>query len=182
MFAVIPLVFIVLSAAGIGYIVGPKFKEIRRREELPEAKEDFWHSIFPEFFTFLRASGSRWGVFKASAAADYEKFLRRVKILSLKTHNLSDKLLEKKQKNGKAAGAEFKIPKEQTVNPQFKTKESNLIVEIAKNPKDKSLYKALGFLYMENKMENDAREAFNVVLELDPNDLETRANLEKLIH
>ncbi len=184
MFAVIPLAFIFLGAAGIGYIVWPKIKELKQREEPPEAKEDFWHSIFPEIFGFLNSAVSRWSVLKSNALADYEKFLRRVKIISLKTHNLSDKLLEKKQKNGKAASLEFKeidsFSKEQAANAQFKIKEDNLIIEIAKNPKEKNLYKTLGAFYLENEMFSDAKDVFNVVLELDPNDLEAKERVEKI--
>lgn len=181
MVIIIPLILAAAGVAGIGYIVWPKVKEIKQKENLPEVKDDFSHSIFPEFFAFLNSAGSRWSIFRSNAAADYEKLLRRVKILSLKTHNLTDKLLEKKQKNGKAAGAEFEASKEQTVNIQFKTKENNLIIEIAKNPKDKNLYKTLGALYFENQMYGDAQDVYNVVLELDPNDLEAKEKLEKLV-
>lgn len=163
---------------GIGHIILPKIKEVRRKEGLPEIKESFWRLMMPEFFNVWDKID--FPGFKKSILSDYEKFLRRVKILSLKTHNLSDKLLEKRQKAD--LKPEFKEidngPK--PVNIYFKTRENNLIAEIAKNPKDKRLYKVLGALYLENQMFEDAKEVFSVVLELDPNEIEAKETLEKI--
>ena len=181
MFLIIPLILIVGSAWGIGYIFRPKIKELQGKENLPQIEESFWRLMFPEFFNFWDRID--FGGFKKNFLNDYEKFLRRVKILSLKAHNLTDKLLEKKQK---AAGKpEFReevklINGQKTVNIYFKTKENNLISEIAKNPKDRNLYKTLGALYLENQMYDDAKEVFNVVLELDPNDEEAKGSIEKI--
>ncbi|MEK7537301.1 MAG: hypothetical protein AAB584_02570 [Patescibacteria group bacterium] len=180
MFLFIPLILIVGSAGAIGYIVWPKIKEIKKSEKPPEVKESFWRLIAPEFFKAWDKIDFHG--FKKEALTDYEKFLRRVRILSLKTDNFVNKLLEKRQK--KAVRPEFKDvfssaePKANGSN--FKVKENAIISEIAKNPKDKNLYKALGAFYLENEMLNDAREVFDVVLELDPNDLETKEALEKI--
>ena len=183
MFFLIPLIFIFTGVAGIGYIVWPKAKEIKGKGDLSEIKEGFWHLMFPELLDFLSLARSKFKIFKDSAAVDYEKFLRRVRILSLRTDNFVNKLLEKRQKNG--IKAEFKEINPQltspAVNTYFKTKEDNLIAEIAKNPKDKNLYKALAGLYMESQMYDDAEEAYNVALELDPADLEAKEGIEKII-
>lgn len=182
MFLFIPLILIAGSAGVIGYIVWPKIKEIKKSEKLPEVKENLWLLIAPEFFkTWDKID---FHGFKKNALADYEKLLRRVRILSLKTDNFVNKLLEKRQK--KAIRPEFKEtffsdePKANASN--FKAKENGLIAEIAKNPKDKNLYKTLGALYLESKMLSDAREVFDVVLELDPNDLETKVNIDKIVN
>lgn len=183
MFFLIPLILAFGGFIGIGYIVLPKAREMKGKKDLPGINEDFWHLMFPELVRFLNLTQSKLKVFKDNAAVDYEKFLRRVRILSLKTDNLVNKLLEKRQKNG--VKKEFKEINShlngQTVNKYFKTKESNFIAEIAKNPKDKNLYKSLAALYMENKMLSDAREVFDVVLELDPNENEAREALEKIV-
>ncbi|MEK7659198.1 MAG: tetratricopeptide repeat protein [Patescibacteria group bacterium] len=182
MFLIIPLILIAGSVAGISYIVRSKIKEIKSSKNFSEVKKDFWHLILPEFFNI-------WGKidfqgFKKNALADYEKFLRRVRILSLKTDNFVNKLLEKRQK--KTVRPEFKEtffsdePKANVSN--FKAKENSLIAEIARNPKDKNLYKMLGAFYLKNEMLSDAREVFDVVLELDPNDGEAKEALEKIIH
>ncbi len=181
MFWMIPLALIAGSFYGISRVVWPKFKGLRRREDLPEIKDDFWRLMLPEFFSSLNLTRSKLKILRINAAADYEKFLRKVRILSLKTDNFINKLLEKRQK--KASRPEFKkmeINGQKEPNVYFKTRENNLIAEIAKNPKDKNLYKALGALYLENKMFRDAEEAFNVVLELDPNEDEVKQNLEKI--
>lgn len=177
----IPLALIAGSFYGISRIAWPKFKGLRRREDLPEIKDDFWRLMLPEFFSFLNLTRSKLKIFRSNAAADYEKFLRKVRILSLKTDNFINKLLEKRQK--KASRPEFKkaeINGQKEPNVYFKTRENNLIAEIAKNPKDKNLYKSLAALYMESKMYDDAEEAYNVVLELDPNDAEAKKSLEKI--
>ena len=183
MFSIIPLILAFGGFIGIGYIVLPKAREMREKEDLPEINESFWHLIFPELIRFLNLTQAKLKVFKDNIAVDYEKFLRRVRILSLKTDNFVNKLLEKRQKNG--VKKEFKEVNNhfngQTVNKYFKTKENNLISEIAKNPKDKNLYKSLAALYMENKMYDDAEETYNVVLELDPNENEAMEALEKIV-
>lgn len=182
MFLIIPLILIVGSAWGIGYIVQPKIRELQGKENLPQVEESFWRLMFPEFFNFWDRIDFEG--FKKNFLNDYEKFLRRVKILSLRTHNLTNKLLEKKQKV--AARPEFKetepLNGQKAVNIYFKTKENNLISEIAKNPKDKNLYKTLGALYLENQMYDDAKEVFSVVLELDPNDGEAKEGIDKIVN
>ena len=181
MYLIIPLILIGGGLGGIGYVVWPKFKALKERDDLPEVKEDFWKLFFPEFFRFLKIARENYHISKENLIVGYEKFLRRAKILSLKTDNTINKLLEKRPRVKQSqAKPEFKKLVEKEINHQFKSKENYLISEISKNPKDKNLYKALGVLYMENKMENDAREAFNVVLELDPNDEEVKERLEKI--
>jgi len=167
--------------AGIGYIVWPNLKALKEREDLPEIKEDFWKLFFPEFFRFLKVARENYRISKENLIVGYEKFLRRAKILSLKTDNTINKLLEKRPRVKQSqAKPEFKKPVEKGINHQFKSKENYLISEISKNPKDKALYKALGALYFENNMASDAKDAFSVVLELDPNDKETKESLEKM--
>jgi len=182
LFIIIPLILVFGAASGIGYIVWPKFREIEKKGDLPEVKEDFLHSMFPELISFLNLAQSKFKVFRDNVAIDYEKFLRRIRILSLKTDNFVNKLLEKRQRNG--TKIQFKemnsFSNGQAVNTYFKAKENNFIAEIAKNPKDKNLYKSLAVFYMESKMHDDAEEAYNVVLELDPNDMEAKESLEKI--
>lgn len=181
MFWIIPLVLIASSAAGIGYIVWPKLKVLKNDEALPEAGENLWRLISPEFFRVWDSIDFQG--FKRNALADYEKFLRRVRILSLRTDNFVNRLLEKRQKRGPKP--EFAEPggsadETRQAGAYFKTKENNIIAEIAKNPKDKNLYKALGALYFENKLYGDAKEVFSVVLELDPNEEDSKQALEKI--
>lgn len=182
-YLIIPLILIGGGLTGIGYIVWPKFKTLKEMEDLPEIKEDFWRLIFPEFFRFLKIARENYHTSKENLIVGYEKFLRRAKILSLKTDNTINKLLERRPrvKQGHISKTEFeKRARVNEISHQFKSKERHLIAEISKNPKDKDLYKALGFLYMENQMASDAREAFSVVLELDPNDPEIKESLEKI--
>lgn len=182
MYFLIPLILITGSAVGIGYIVWPKVRQVKGVEKLPKAEGDFWRLMFPELFGVVEKIDLK--AKKDEVLLGYEKFLRRLRILSLKTDNVINKLLEKRPKVEQKA--EFKeVLQEEAVEAngasiQFKAKENHLISEIAKNPKDKNLYKALGTLYMGNKMLADARESFNVVLELDPNDSEAKTSLEEM--
>ena len=170
MFLIIPLILIVSSAGAIGYIVWPKIKEIKKSDAPLEIKEKIWRLALPEFFNAWDKIDFQG--FKKNVFVDYEKFLRRVKILSLRTDNFINKLLEKRQK---------KAPKPDRADfSSFKSKENKLIAEIAKNPKDKNLYKALGVLYAKNRMFGDASEVFNAVLKLDPNEDEAKKSLEKI--
>lgn len=166
MFLIIPLILIVFSAAGIGKILWPKIKEIKNSDAPLEIKEKIWRLALPEFFNAWDKIDFQG--FKRSVFIDYEKFLRRIKILSLKTDNFINRLLEKKQQ---------KPPKPDLSD--FKTRENRLIAEIAKNPKNKNLYKALGVLYAKNNRFGEASEVFNMVLKLDPNDLEAKESLEE---
>jgi tetratricopeptide (TPR) repeat protein len=188
MFFVIPLILIFGAFGGIGYIVWPKFKEIKKKEDLPEIEQRFWSLMVPELVHFFNFTGSKLKVFKDNAATDYEKFLRRIKIMSLKTHNLTDKLLEKRQKNGIKSEFEFESKEikdntnGKTASASFRTRESGFIAEISKNPKDKVFYKSLAALYMESEMYEDAEEVYNVILELDPNDAEAKEELDKIVN
>lgn len=184
MFVVIPLILFASGVAGLGYVLWPKIKEIKKREDLPEIKESFWRLMVPEFFSFW--DNIDFEGLKKNTSSDYEKLLRRVRIISLKTDNFVNKLLEKRQaKSVPSVRPEFKEKSEDSDEPKvnqayFKTKESSLIADIARNPKDKNLYKTLAALYFENQMYKDAKDVFDVVLELDPNEEEVKQTLEKI--
>ena len=179
-FWLIPLILIGGSLYGIGHIIRPRFKEIKQKEGLPEIKDGFWHLMLPEFFYFWDRIDFHG--FKRNVLTDYEKFLRRIKVLSLRTDNFVNKLLEQRQKKTlpKPEFKELNSKGQKEENIYFKTRENNLIAEIAKNPKDKNLYRALGALYLDNKMYSDAKEVFNVILELDPSEEQVKDTLEKI--
>lgn len=184
MFVLIPLILIASSVGGIGWIVLPKIKKIKVKESLAEAREDIWHLLLPEFFGLWNKIDFQG--FRKGTLAEYEKLLRRIRILSLKTDNFVNHLLERRRKRTpKPEFKEYVFSSEPEADSSkngsnFKTKEISIIAEIAKNPKDKNLYKTLGAFYLENKMPADAKEVFDVVLELDPNDLETKKSIEKI--
>lgn len=184
MFLIIPLILIFGSLLAAGYIVLPKIKEMKSKEDLPEIKENITELIFPEIPAFFKKINFEG--FKKNLLIDYEKFLRKIRILSLKTDNIIYKLLEKRAKSKekpefKEEISQEKIPQQDNLNHnQLKNKETQLIAEIAKNPKDKNLYKILAAFYLENKMFEDAKEALKVVIELDPNDREAKRDLRGL--
>lgn len=62
----------------------------------------------------------------------------------------------------------------------LKQKEIALLKQVSARPKDISLYKRLGFLYVELGLRNEARQAFETALRLGSQDSEIKKQLEKL--
>lgn len=194
MYLIIPLILISASLFGIGFIVWPKLRVLKNSSESYklESGENFWNLMFPEFFHLVDKIDLK--SYKESFLSDIEKFLRRIKILSLKIDNAINKWLEQRPKvsNGDfnkvevddkektGNNIEENSKKATVVNAVFKNKEKELIAKISQNPKDKELYKALGALYLEYNELSDAKAVFNVILELDPNDKEARETLKKI--
>lgn len=169
------LILLSISLSGLTLIILPKLKLLK--DVKLEKEFSFWRSMFPEFYNILYKINIK--NYKENLLTDYEKFLRKIKIISLKTENLISRLLEKRAKKEKREFINFEETKKIN-NHEFRNKEKELIAQIAKNPKEKNLYKELGALYLENQILNDAKESYKVVLELDPNDLEAKEAMEKL--
>ncbi len=72
------------------------------------------------------------------------------------------------------------MTKKPVTKMDLKAEEQRLIIEIAKNPKDATLYRELGNIYMKTGEINDAWESFKKALELEPTDEESKGKLEKL--
>jgi len=186
LYILIPLILIIVSIATIFFILVRKKSALKNLELDPNA--DFWKNMTPEIANAIKDLPLE--EYKTQAIKEYEKILRRLKIFSLKVENKTSHLLTKVPKtvNGEVTNSiekqeeiqeqkneqEIKEEKkEEKQNQNFKNQEQKIIMEIAKNPKDPLLYKKLGSLYLENEMKQDAREAFETALELDPTDEET---------
>ena len=63
----------------------------------------------------------------------------------------------------------------------LKEKEQLLIIEIAKNPKDTRLYNELGNLYMRTGEYEDAKNSFEKILELEPENEAIRRKLARVL-
>ena len=137
-----------------------------------------------------------------------ERIMHKLKLLSLKFHNVSDGLVhlihEKRQRRKnieqqkivenekieKFVEQELPQPirpliREAIVRPIIKTKEKNqleevLIKRIAINPKDIEAYERLGDYYLESENYQDSKECFKQVLKLSPMHYKARLKIRKL--
>lgn len=137
--------------------------------------------LFPELLGFfknlkLREYGNLWFI-------ELEKFLRRLRVVSLKMDRISESWI-KKIRNGNISRTitsnvsdtkeevEVSVPKIQSAPvitmEDMKRDEQRLIIEIAKNPKDSRLYEVLGDLYVSMNNLSDAKESFEAAIELSP--------------
>ena len=140
--------------------------------------------LFPEVKTLIEKL--KFHEYQVIWLREAEKFLRRARLLSLKIDRLSDTLIKKirrvninGQLNGQAVSKTIEEKKETivavdpakkaTISTNFlKNEEERLIIEIAKNPKDATLYESLGDLYTEMENWTDAKESYEAAIELNP--------------
>jgi tetratricopeptide (TPR) repeat protein len=181
MFIIIPISFLVASILGILFIIGKKMPYLRKLSpESHEIGDTIFHDLFPEIDRGLKSID--WKQYRKSLLKEVEKFLRRLKLFSLKIDYISDSLIKKIRKihitdhiaqetmpqntletlNSEAASS-FKSPLD-----ELKDREQQLIIEIAKNPKDPVLYETLGDLYIKMNNKNEAKESYEAALSFNP--------------
>lgn len=175
MFLIIPLVLILASAIGIFLIIWrkmPYLKKLSITEVSPDSS--IWSEFFPELAEGINTT--RLKHYRGIWLLELEKFLRRLRVMSMKMDRTSDSLI-KKIRNV----TEIKPPLVKTSEPatlpstvqedkteDLKKEEQRLIIEIAKNPKNSSLYETLGDLYMKMSNFSDAKESYEAAMELAP--------------
>ena len=185
-FILIPFVIILLSAAGIFAIIWRKLPYLRKLSVADVHSEPgILVDLFPEFTGHINSAWLKH--YRAVWFIELEKFLRRLRVLSLKMDRTSTALI-KKIRNvtaptpkgvgvpTEASGKEKHEVKEQPATvDEMKKEEQRLIIEIAKNPKNSSLYEVLGDLYMKMSNFADAKESYEAAIELNP----TKEELKK---
>ncbi len=156
---------------------------------------DILTDLFPEFSE--RFKSLKFKEYSNLWLVELEKFLRKLRVVSLKIDRISDSWI-KKIRRGNGFGAITSVVSDQTetsiskIQPSPKTtledmkrEEQRLIIEIAKNPKDSKLYEVLGDLYVKMNSFSDAKESFEAAIELSPNNEELKKKLslvlEKLV-
>lgn len=198
MFILVPLMLILASVIGILIIVFRKMPYLNKltpethlgsnvlADLLPELSKGFKNLKFKEY-------GDLWLV-------ELEKFLRRLRVVSLKMDRISDSWIKKIRSGNisratmsavteKKEAVDFSVPKIQPSTvvtiEDLKKEEQRLIIEIAKNPKDFGLYETLGDLYVNMNNFSDAKESYEAAIELNPNNESLQKKLsqasEKLI-
>lgn len=198
MFLIIPLFIIFVSVLAIAYIVWRKVPYLKKLspEEYPSNSE-FLLDFIPELAT--RYGRGQAKQYKDDLLLEVEKFLRRMRLFFLKIDSISDALIKKIRRSHLG-----QLPKEvmsieatpvvladelsktrvrksrQLSEEELKKEEQNLIIEIARNPKDAKLYVALGDIYV--KMDNlqDAKEALEAALKLDQANEQVKRKIERI--
>ena len=198
MFFLIPLVIFVVSIAAMCWIIVRKFAYLKKLEpEIIKSSSGTEVSFWAEFFPGLamRLKDHKFHEYKLNFLAEFEKFLRRLRLLSLKLDTVTNRLIHRVRKSAVhnegliTERAARKIEQEQAAaeingnnGPKDpKEEEQGLIMEIAKNPKDAALYGKLGNIYMKTREWHDAAESFKKSLELEPENEATKAKLEKAL-
>lgn len=196
MFFLIPLGIFLISLFLITWLVARKFVYLKKLapgviDNSDVAQESFLAEFFPEMAQHLKMAKLR--EYSAAVLAEFEKLLRRLRLISLRIDTLMSQLVHRVRKSNArreeilvketVAEAEKEVSKPiriSDVKKDLKEEEQRLIIEIAKNPKDAELYKKLGQVYLKTGEDRDASESFKKALELNPEDRETKAKLEKL--
>lgn len=181
----------------MAWIVGRKFVYLKKLNpeafEGPAAQDNFWTEFFPGLAVRLQGSNTRehWLNF----LAEFEKFLRRLRLLSLKIDTATNGMIHRVRKsavnhevilnNKLAAEMESRQVAAEIINGKSKKdpkeEEQRLIIEIAQNPKNAELYKKLGNIYMKTAVWQDAVESFKKAVELNPEDQISQAKLERVL-
>ena len=188
---IIPLTIISVSLIGVLYIVWKKTPYLKKLSVSEEGSYGFWKGMFPGIAVYVEKVDI--GAHRQEWMKEFEKFIRRLRVVSLKLDNFTNSLLHKiRTKNGELKNSENKLEfkniektEEKEMSSEdslddLKKEEQKLIIEIAKDPKNKDLYKGLGGVYLEMDNMKDAVESFKVALELDPEDREIESKLEKI--
>ncbi len=204
MFLLIPISLILLSFLGIAVIMWRKVPYLKKlAPESHEVGESIWHDLFPEVIDEARQI--HFKEYFVLWLRELEKFLRKVRLLFSKIDRISDGLIkrvrvahrdqavEEPSAGGPFTGIPEAVQQEplvahvrprvrRTLTPdELKAREQQLIVEIAKDPKNIDFYIDLGDIYV--KMENfkDARESFETALRLNPAHVGAKRKLAALL-
>lgn len=181
---------ILASVVGISIIIFRKMPYLNKLTPEAHMGGNILDDLFPELsdvFENLKFKeyGNLWLI-------ELEKFLRRLRVVSLKMDRISDSWIKKIRSGNisrttasivteKTGAVDVSIPKIQSslgvTIEDMKKEEQRLIIEIAKNPKDATLYEVLGDLYLKMNNPSDAKESFEAAIELNPNNEELKKKI-----
>ena len=187
MYLIIPLGIFFGAIITIFWIISRKFVYLKKLT--PEAVENvfesngnhssFFAELFPEMTIFFKRVNLR--AYGVDILTEFEKLLRKLRLISLKIDGLTNRLIYRVRRSTKKHEQilikEAELEEEKLSDFEYndlgsdvdlKEKEQLLIIEIAKNPKDARLYNELGNLYMRTGEYEDAKNSFEKILELEP--------------
>ncbi|HEY4520655.1 MAG TPA: tetratricopeptide repeat protein [Candidatus Paceibacterota bacterium] len=185
MFIAIPLFLIAGSLVGISAIVFRKTAFLRKlTPESHEFGETVLHDYFPELTEGFK--NIRFKEYRQVALVELEKFLRRLRVISLKLDHFSESLIKRIRKVHRTTSLTEspsqeapKVIEKWDPKPKMQVdlkkegevlrkEEQAIIIQIAKDPKNVGLYERLGDLYMKMGDYADAVESYKTAQSLDP--------------
>lgn len=180
MYILIPLLLILASAVGIFVIVWRKMPYLKKLTVTDvQSGQSMWSDLFPELVNGVNST--RLKHYRGVWLLELEKFLRRLRVMSMKMDRMSDSLIkkirnvtERKHEHHAAPVLEAKEMTKENTREDIKKEEQRLIIEIAKNPKNSALYEVLGDLYMKMSNFADAKESYEAAIELNPTEEELK--------
>lgn len=197
-FILIPLLLILASLGGILFVTLRKLPRLRKLAEAESSNsvytEGGWrafvYELCPEIWNW--AGSIRIKEYKDIWLIEAEKLLRRLRLTSLKIDRFSGLLIKKirnhaSSENGSTFSVdEIKKDKEETEakiddKTELKKNEQRLIMEIAKNPKNASLYEELGDLYAKMSDYLDSKESYEAGIELNSNNEKLKVKLSQVL-
>ncbi len=206
MFITVPLIIFAGALVGIISMVWRKVPYLKKLSPdvlvSNEEHEGWWHSMFPVLIDYYRSIPFRQ--YKETTFQEAEKFLRKVRLMFSRIDRMSASLihrvrrvhvesaLEQPQNGVAGEGASEEVrssahsivtEQQQQPSPEdvLKHREQELIIEIAKDPKNAGLYEALGDVYMVMGSFADAKEAFEAALEFKPDDADITKKLARVL-
>jgi tetratricopeptide (TPR) repeat protein len=193
LFFIIPIGIFLASLLLIFWVIARKFVYLKKLapetlESTVNVQRNFLAELFPELSIFLKKINLQdW---KVIILGEFEKFLRKLRLISLRIDAITNQLIHKVRKEtiyqeefssqgAESEKTEIPISVKEDEEKDWRKKEQELIIEIAKSPKDANLYKKLGDIYLEAGEWQDAVESFKKALELDPEDPHVKIKLEQ---
>ncbi len=200
MFILLPLTLILTSAVGIFVIVWRKMPYLKKLSPEVGVGSDILTDLLPELSERFKSKSLKLKEYRNLWLVELEKFLRRLRVVSLKMDRISDSWI-KKIRNGNISRATSRLIDKKTevvenlviktqaapeiTMEDMKKEEQRSIMEIAKNPKDFRLYEVLGDLYVKMNNCSDAKESYEAAIELNPHNEELQKKrsqiLEKMV-
>mgnify|MGYP001567241325 FL=1 len=196
-----------LACAGIAWVVSRKIPYLKKLDPaLHEEEHETWfHAMFPEAISFVGAV--RAIPFRTILTHELEKMMRTFRVAVMRLDTLSTRTIStlrtmrapgvteghlstdpvapedgEAQSEGEGSTVED-VP---VIDPvvarrdELIAREQELIIAIARAPKNVELYEQIGSVYAELEQPQDAREAFEAGLKLDSTHAGLRAGLEAL--
>jgi len=191
-YLLVPLLIIIVSLLVVVVISWRKFPYLKRLSVGKEASGEarFWVDLWPELNYHYRQIN--WAEYRDFWLKEFEKFLRRLRLVSLRLDRLTDALINRVktsittgQKLAVSADQELEAVEPITVHrptnslTDYKRAERTLIIGIAKDPKNIELYRQLGDIYLAMDNLADARESFQAALRLDSEDSKSKQRSTK---
>ena len=196
-YLLIPLAIFAAAVIAAAVIVGRKMSYLRKlTPESHETGETILHDFAPEAIDWVR--GVPWRQYLHRALSELEIGLNRLRQAMYALGHASESVMKGVRKAGQKAAKsheaavaqleEAKKEREVEFDPdevdltdpeQLKAEEQRLIVAIAQNPKDVSLYSDIARVYMRLHAYGDAVEALEQAVKLDPDTTDYLKRLER---